>query len=748
MNKLFLLALLALSGAALAAPEDELLPADQAFQLTARVDGATIVASWKIAPGYYLYRDKFKFQALDPNLRLGAPQFPQAKIKEDPYFGRTPIYVNHVGVRVPLTIASRTGDSAQVRITAQGCNEPIGVCYPPIVKDVNVSLPIAAAITSNEKTTSSLRNFAQTLELTKESSEVVDPDKAFLVEAAAVEGPAVRVRFTIDDCCYLYRDKLRFSISAADGKPVVGNVQLGTYELPPGAVLTDEFYGRTQVYRRNVDLRLPLSVADTNTPDLLLRVGYQGCSEKGVKICYPPAARELPIHLTTAGQTGNAQARPPEGIGGFLWALLGAFAGGLLLTFTPCVLPMIPILSGVIVRTEGTPLTKLRGGLLSYTYVLGTAVTYAVAGAIAGATGEQLQAYFQNPWAIGIFAAVLVLLALSMFGLYELQMPASVQTLLHRHSAALHDKSRGRGIGEFVGVFLLGGISALIIGACVAPVLAFTLGTAIATRDPWLGAGIMFALAHGQGAILVAIGVSEGFLLPRAGAWMHTVKHIFGVLLIAVAIYLTGTLPQVPVLFLWSALLIVCAVYLGATQSLAKGASGWQYLQKGIGTFLLVWGIITLFGGFIGGRDVFNPLPLERMNMAFTGVASGRVADDSVFKAIRSVADLETELARAKDTGRPVILDYYATWCTDCVRMEASTFRDPQVRQTIAERFVALQVDVTTTEDPQVSALKRRFNVYGPPAMLFFAQDGKEQRSLRTYGYQSPAEFLAVLSKL
>lgn len=745
MMKLFALVLVALTSIAAAAPEDQLLPPDQAFQLTTRVDGSVLEANWKISSGYYLYRDKFKFQALDSSLILKEPQFPSAKVKQDPFFGQTRIYTGHVSVRVPLEQLA-AAPNARVRITAQGCNEPVGVCYPPLTRDVSVDLPAKAAAGAPEKPLSTLRSVAQTLGFGKESTDVADPEKAFLVEAAALDSGAIRVRFTIDDCCYLYRDKIRFSIATPDAKSPVGAVQLGAYDLPPGEVMTDEFYGRTQVYRRGLDVRLPLNGA-ASTSDLLLDVSYQGCSEKGVKICYPPTTRQLSVQLPVGD--GEAQVQQNIGASGLLWAMLGAFAGGLLLTFTPCVLPMIPILSGAIVGAQGARLTKLRGGLLSYAYVFGTAVTYAIAGAIAGATGEQLQAYFQNPWAIGLFTVVLGLLALSMFGLYELQMPAAIQSLLHRQSNTLHHKSKGTGIGEYLGVFLLGAISALIIGACVAPILAFTLATAIATRDPWLGATMLFALAHGQGVILVAIGISEGFLLPRAGAWMRTVKHTFGVLLIAAAIYLLGTLPQVPVLLLWAALLIVCAVYLGATQSLPREAGGWQYLKKAAGTLLLIWGVIALLGGLLGGRDLLSPLPLDRLNGVWSGTTSGKqTGGDSLFKSVRSLPDLEAELARARDAKQPVILDYYATWCTDCVRMEASTFRDPEVRKAITARFVAIQADVTTADDAGVRAIKQRFQVYGPPAMLFFDADGQERRALRVYGYKSAPELLSILSQL
>jgi thioredoxin:protein disulfide reductase len=689
-----------------------------------------------------LYRDKFKFQAIDAGVHLGVPQFPTGHVREDKFFGRQTIYTSQVVIRIPYNATQSTKD-LRLRITAQGCNEPIGVCYPPITSDVRISTAASTTKESPYRATGSAANLAKTL-LQAKDDDVIDPEKAFQVTAAAIDKSTIAVRFIVDDCCYLYRDKMRFALATSDRK-TIDRVKLDRYELPAGDGKTDEFFGTTRVYHGTVDVRLPIR-ADPSVSDFLLNVTYQGCAEKGVKICYPPTTRALPISLSTpSANVGPNAPAPNDSSGNLLAALLAAFASGLLLTFTPCVLPMVPILSGVIVGAEGERLTRLRGGFLSYVYVLGTAFTYAIAGAIAGATGEQLQAYFQNAWAIGIFSAILLLLALSMFGFYELQVPAAIQSLLHKHSAKLHQRAKSSRIGETVGVFLLGAVSALIIGACVSPVLVTAIGSAVASGDAWRGALVMFALAHGQGAILVAIGVSEGFLLPRAGPWMEKVKHFFGVLLIAAAVYLLGALPQVPVMFLWSALFIVCAVYLGATQALPKEARGWQFFQKGVGVVLLVWGIVAMLGGFLGSRDVLQPLPFDRIA---SGSMNGQLEHESPFRRVRSLVDLDAALADARLAGKPAILDYYATWCADCVRMERSTFLDPRVRATIADRFAALQADVTDTNDPGVAAIKRRFNVFGPPAVLFFDADGHERPDLKVYGYKSDTEFLAILSRL
>jgi thiol:disulfide interchange protein DsbD len=766
MTKHFLWLLTFCIGTALAAPEDELLPPDQAFSLTTRLAGNVLEANWRIASGYYLYRDKFRFESLDPSLHFDKPDFPRGKTKNDPYFGASEIYLNNVTVRIPFRSTSR---APRVRIIAQGCNEPVGVCYPPITKDITLAL---AATTSSDNLiptqsihTNGFAGTARVLGLVDNEADVVPPEKAFLADAIGLDARTLNVRFSIADCCYLYRDKLRFSVSAPDGAALATDLHFGSIDLPKSEAITDNYVGRTEVYRRGLDVRLPLLGAIPKS-DFALNVGYQGCSDKGVTICYEPTVRRFVVssdgRSLTVGPGRAIDARlaavaatsapPPQNSNrgvDLLLAIISAFGAGLLLTFTPCVLPMIPIISSVLVGAEGTRLTKLRGGLLSYTYVLGTALTYAVAGAVAGATGEQLQAYFQNPWAIGFFSGLLVLFALSMFGLYEIHMPQAVQSFLHHHSSRVHHKAKTWVGGEFIGVFVLGIFSALIIGACVAPVVGSVLASAITTQDTVKGAAIMFALAHGQGAVLVAIGVSEGLLLPRSGPWMNVVKHTFGVLLVGVAIYLLTPLQEVPILLLWGAFFIVCGVYLGATQALPKEASGWQYLWKGLGTLLLAWGLLALAGGFLGGRDVFKPLPHNPLTSTATQADSSPAVSRSaapLFERIASMEKLESRLGDARRSGKPVILDYYATWCTDCERMEQSTFRDPAVRSAIRTRFVALQADVT---EPGVdsSAMKKRFGVYGPPALIFLRADGTSGADKPFYGYRSPSELLEVLSR-
>lgn len=752
-----------------AAIEDELLEPDKAFALATRVvDGRALEASWKVAPGYYLYRDKFKFESLDGAVALGPAVIPAGKVKDDPFFGKTEIYTKGVKVRLPLAQRPDGAHEARIRITAQGCNEPVGVCYPPIVKEIRFALPAVAAARaatyrdvqvsreagSRERpepktgAIASLKDLAKAVEPAA-NAEPVDPAKAFRVDVATAGNDALLARFSIDECCYLYRDKTTFTLARVGGG--AADLKLGRYALPPGKAKTDEFLGKTEVYYNGFEVRLPVSGVNGARGDYTLAIGYQGCSEKGVTICYPPASRSVTLtaadgKLLVGGTEAGAPATPKRNGKTLLLAMLAAFGVGLLLTFTPCVLPMIPILSSVIVGSSDRHVTKLEGGLLSSAYVLGTAVTYTVAGVLAGATGDQLQAYFQHPAALAVFSAILGFLALSMFGFYELQLPSFLQSELHRHSADIHLKTKHTKVGALFGVFGMGLIAALIVGACVSPLLISALGVAIANRDPLLGGAIMFSMALGMGVILIAIGVGAGFLLPKAGAWMTRVKHVFGVMLLAVAIYLLGVIPQVPVLLLWAVLLIVTGVYLGATQSLPAGAGGWQYLWKGLGTVLLIWGVLALLGGFAGQRDVMNPLPLSSIGGGTTAAAPA--SGEHLFERVRTLAALEDKLAAARRAGKPVMLDYYADWCTDCLRMEKATFAQPGVRAELQGRFVLLQADVTDPNDAEVKAMKSRFGVFGPPAILLFDSTGAERRDLRAYGFRSPEDFLAMLRQV
>jgi len=491
-------------------------------------------------------------------------------------------------------------------------------------------------------------------------------------------------------------------------------------------------------------------------------VKYQGCAERG--ICYPPATQRVSLDLpATAAATRIAATRTPEprgaGVspsdaavasteqpvsesdqiaavlaGGNLWAVIALFFGfGLLLAFTPCVFPMIPILSGIIAG-QGPQITARKAFVLSLVYVLAMALTYTAAGVLAGMFGANLQAAFQNPWILSFFALIFVALAMSMFGFYELQLPSSLQTKL----SEISNRQQG---GTLAGVAIMGLLSALIVGPCVAPPLAGALIFIGQTGDAILGGAALFALSMGMGTPLIAIGTSAGKLLPRAGAWMDAVKAVFGVALLGVAIVLLERiLPPAAAMVLWALLLICSAVYLGALQQLPPDSGGWKKLWNGLGLFLLAYGLLMLIGAAAGGKDTVQPL-------RGLGLGSGGAAQQhAAFKRIKTAADLDREIAAAAGAGRPVMLDFYADWCVSCKEMERYTFSDPAV---IAEmdRFVLLQADVTANDEQDQALIQGRFGIPGPPAILFFDFDGQELRGYRVIGFKPAEEFADHLRK-
>jgi len=412
-------------------------------------------------------------------------------------------------------------------------------------------------------------------------------------------------------------------------------------------------------------------------------------------------------------------------------ALIAFFVAGLLLAFTPCVFPMVPILSGIIVG-QGSQLTTVRAFWLSLVYVLAMAVTYTVAGVLAGLFGQNLQAVFQNPWILSAFVLVFILLALSMFGFYELQLPGRLQTRL----AEASNQQQG---GRLWGVAVMGFLSALIVGPCVAPPLMAALIVIGSSGDAVLGGAALFALSMGMGLPLIVFGVSAGKLVPRAGAWMNAVKAVFGVGLLAIAIWMlerivSGTL----IMLLWGTLAVSCGVYLGALERIEPGANGWRRLWKSLGVVFLVLGIIQFVGAAAGGDYWLKPLSGIK-----SGFSSAPAGEHAAFRRVKSVTDLDQALSTASANNNPSMLDFYADWCVECKRMERNTFTDAGVLE-LLDRFQLLQTDVTAFDDTD-QELMESFDVIGPPAILFFDSNGNEMKAYRLVGYFDPDEFSAHL---
>jgi thiol:disulfide interchange protein DsbD len=572
------------------------------------------------------------------------------------------------------------------------------------------------------------------------ADELLEPDKAFRFSARALDAATVEVRYAIADGYYLYRERFRFA-----AEPV--SVTLGQPQFPRGQIHEDKFFGKQETYRKEVRIRLPLEAAGAERVKLL--VTSQGCADVGV--CYVPQVQTAELRLASAGgplssiykKDQDSFASFPERVAGNvaseemrfagvlesgrLWAVMAVFfAAGLLLTFTPCVLPMIPILSGIIVG-EGQKMTRGRAVLVSLAYVLGMAVTYTAIGIAAAFSGNLLSAALQNAWALGAFAAVFVVLALSMFGLYELQLPSGWH-------ARLTEASNRLGGGHWGAVALMGALSAAIVSPCVVAPLAGALLYIGQTRDAVLGGAALFSMAIGMGAPLVLVGASEGLLLPRSGQWMHAVKQFFGVLLLAVAIWIIA--PVIPVavqMLLWAALLVGSGVFLGALEPLPHGASGWRRLWKAVGVLALLAGVAQGLGAFSGARDPLRPL-------AGIFAESTESQKPLPFETVKTLADLD---ARLKTADKVAMLDFYADWCVSCKEMERFTFSDPQVQARLG-RMALLRADVTanTADD---KALLKRFRLFGPPGIVFFDASGREIEGLRVIGYQPPEKFLKSL---
>ena len=591
-----------------------------------------------------------------------------------------------------------------------------------------------------------------------EEGDLLEPEQAFRFSAKVLDASTVEVRYQVADGYYLYHNKFKFSAQPAE-------VTLGKPQIPAGKVKEDEYFGKVEIHRNAVAIKLPVQRKDASVAQkITLKAVSQGCADVGV--CYPPvegkvdlvlpavaAAEPTPVKEEVAAVASEVQPAPsvtpvvkeaPQSEesrvaslfhGGSYGLVIASFFGfGLLLALTPCVFPMIPILSGIIVG-QGHQVTKTQGFVLSLSYVLGMAVTYAVAGVAAGLSGSLLSNALQNPWVLGGFAVVFVLLAFSMFGFYELQLPSAIQSRFSNAS----NKMKG---GSLVGVFVMGVLSAVIVGPCVAAPLAGALLYIGQTHNVWLGGSALFAMAMGMGVPLLLVGLSAGALLPRAGGWMNAVKAFFGVLLLGVAIWLVSpVIPAVVHMLAWAALLIVSAIYLHAIDPLPVNASGFAKFWKGVGVLALVAGIAILVGALSGGRDILQPLAGLRLSAAGEAVAAE--SPHLPFQKIKSVAELEQRLAEAK--GRPVMLDFYADWCVSCKEFERFTFSDPRVQARLKD-VLLLQADVTAnTEDDK--ALLKRFTLFGPPGLIFFDREGREVAAGRIVGYEPADKFLKSLDR-
>ncbi|MEJ0037372.1 MAG: protein-disulfide reductase DsbD [Gammaproteobacteria bacterium] len=599
--------------------------------------------------------------------------------------------------------------------------------------------------------------------------EFLPVDEAFQVSAVADGPDKVRVEWVIHDGYYLYKSRIKVASTGKDA-------QLGAPSLPTGIKKTDDYFGEQEIYHEGVIASVPVARAAGGALDLPVDVTYQGCAEAG--LCYPPTTRNFKISLPAGGSaagaaalTNNAGPSAPNGnaasvaastagtgasstTGAFvseqdklailirdgnLLAVLATFFGiGVLLSFTPCVLPMIPILSGIIVG-QGEKVTAGRGFSLAFTYVQGMALTYAAAGAAFVLAFKQApQAFFQQPWIICLFALLFIALAFAMFGSYTLQLPSALQTRLT--NASNQQKS-----GTYVGTFIMGALSALVVTACVAPALIAALSVISQTGQIARGAGALYATGLGMGVPLLLVGASAGSLLPKVGPWMDTVKSLFGVLFLGVAIYFVQPLlPPSLSMLLWSVLAVVGGYWVFSLKARDGGPA--PAAVRAPGLIAVVYGVLLLIGVASGGTDPLQPLSSLRVAAAGGGGAVGekKAAEAGLaFETIKSVADLQARVAAASASGKTVMLDFYADWCVSCKEMEKYTFTDSGVQAALGNTIL-LRADVTKNDELD-QALLKHLGILGPPTIAFYDTAGAEQRPFRVVGYMKAGDFTAVL---
>lgn len=804
------LLLIAVSSIASAIEADELLRPEQAFQLTAKIEGDSLIVGYEIAPGYYMYRKRFEFDIENQDVSFEEALIPRGKVKKDEFFGEVETYRDSLRIELPLLIDNPISDTSpktlRVKATSQGCAD-IGICYPPIDQLLIVSThsneivkatpyvakfdtienntaenssalqnlllsdasqpakqssAISSDLTSNTNALSELQTLGDLIGLSNED-EIPHPDSAFMLTAKLAANDYVDTNITIIPTAYLYRDKIDIKLIGGNGHSI------GAFTKPAGDEKNDEFFGLTEVYHDSLKLSIPISSAANSTQGYTLAYSYQGCIED--RICYPPITKYLKVNtdtgaILTLGELPTtavvAESNPetlvavsPEALQSeqdqyaqllqdkSLLLVIGLFfLAGVGLTFTPCVFPMIPILSSIIAG-QGEKVSTRTAFNLSLVYVLAMAVTYALVGAIVGYYGAEynIQIWFQDPIILSIFATIFVLLALSMFGFYDLQMPNAIQSRL----TAFSNKQEG---GSLAGAGVMGLFSAIIVGPCITAPLVGALLFISQTQNWQLGGLALFALGIGMGTPLLLIGTSAGKILPRAGGWMDSVKSFFGVVMLAMAIWLLERiLPTAATMALIAILAITSAIYMGALEKLPQPANGWHKLCKGLGVILLIFGAVYLIGAASDSKDLIQPLKGIASGMK-SGNLSNQVNDNQSshinFKQIKGTDGLKRALSESVASNKPAMLDFYADWCISCKEMEKYVFTDPAVLASL-DQVVTLQTDVTANDSID-SAFMNSLGIYGPPAILFFDKNGLEIKNRRIVGEMSAEEFNAHIN--
>ncbi len=710
-------------------------PPEDVFRYVIFDAGDALEIDWAVADGAYMYRDAFSFATDALSIELGEPELPAGEVHTDEFLGEQVTYRGNFFVRIPYTFKgeSKPGRFA-LTIKSRGCLDD-GFCYMPQtwIETVALEQPGTAA---KKLDFSSLGGTGQ--------NDFPPPDEVFFPDVFALDGNTVEVGFRIIPGFYLYKDKLSVRV-------VGDNARAGKLELPTGIAHTDEFFGAQEVYYDEVFGRLSIARATPDAMDLELEVNYQGCADAG--LCYLPQTKLMTVSLPKATAITDLSSLPDRSAAAALtatggppvseqarlakiiteksiWVAAGVFfLAGLALAFTPCVLPMVPILSGIIAG-EGDDVTPMRGFTLALSYVMGMALIYTAAGVVAAAAGMQLQATFNQPWILVLFSGLVVVLAFGMFGAYDLQMPSGIQSKL----AGLSGNQRS---GTTIGAFVMGALSALVVSACVAPALIAALTVMAQTGDMVRGGFALFAMSLGMGAPLLAVGAAQGKLLPKAGPWMVAIKGAFGFMMLGLAIWmLSRILPGGVTMALWAALVFMGGVFMGGLTTLHTDSGIAPKLGKGFGLLAILYGLVLFLGTLTGGS---NPLkPLASVNFGAGGIVVGE--DRHIeFTRVKTVDDLDREIAAAVAGGKTVLLDFYADWCVSCIEMEEYTFITPEVQAALGKTAL-LQADVTKN-DAEDQVLLKRFGVFGPPTIIFFGKDGAQLEGYEVVGFMKAEDF-------
>ena len=690
-----------------------LLRVNEAFKYELISSGTSVWIKWKIEDGYYLYRDKLKFKINDTEIHQ--PVLPEGYIHEDEFFGVQQIYRNDVSFEIPYKNQKIIGDEILIEILSQGCADR-GICYPPqkwrrtIKIGANDLNEINAAVNKIYENDSS-------------------SDNSFRPYLSSLDQNTIEIAFQIAPNYYLYKDKIRVV-------PENPFINMGSIELPKGIIKTDQWFGESEVYYDELFGRVSFSRSTISYKNTGFYIEYQGCLEN--EICLPPEMKLIDVDFSSLENNSSStfvtkiseQSRLASLIkNSNLWMVMFTFYfAGILLSFTPCVLPMIPILSGILAG-EGKTISASRGFTLAFSYVMGMALVYTAAGIASALIGIQLQAFFNAPWVIIIFTSLFILFALAMFDVINIELPTSLQTQLSNLNSRFS-------YGTYAGTFFIGAISSLIVTACVAPPLIASLIVISETGDIYRGGMALFSMSIGMGTPLLIIGTSAGRLLPKIGSWMVTIKHLFGYMMLGVAIYMLSRIVDGSIILgLWGTLAILVGMSFNGLSHLEKNSSFIEKLKKTAGIVLIIYGASLLLGSFSGNN---NPMqPLAKLNILQND--STHTDNHVSFKRIKSLENLNFELTAAANENKPVMLDFYADWCVSCKEMEVYTFTDESVKNALSN-LILIQADVTLN-DTIDQALMRELDVFGPPTIIFFNRNGRRQKGYEIVGYMKAKEF-------